>query len=233
MALPTVTDLIGPVQASIDLAASVTARTPFYFTSDMRLANSGTDAATSTSLQDSALAFYDTSKATMIGMMVNPQAIKWTQAKRVTKQDTMTGSVFFHFTDPQFRDNDLIDMDFSGMTGNIDTRDPANATNQKRLAVWHQLYELSREQVVFLNANNQLIENKFHIIYQTQLFPYPIRLTGIFRKVLEFTEKADQPFNREYNFAFTVQATTPTIDDIAERTLKGNSPAPAQFTGTR
>jgi len=34
----------------------------------------------------------------VVSMAINPQTIAWTQNKRISKRDTMEGSVFFHFT---------------------------------------------------------------------------------------------------------------------------------------
>jgi len=167
----------------------------------------------------------------VISMAINPQAVQWTQNKRIVKRDTMQGSTFFHFTDKADQNNDILVMTFSGKTGNIDTNasyaDMIKTKANLKLRVWHELYNLSREPML-LNKNTvgsdlpYGIKNEFYITYRTLLFPNQITLIGHFAKVLEFTESAEDPFNRDYNFTFNVTRTTPSLDDMS-KLLKSSS----------
>ncbi len=162
--------------------------------------------------------------APVISMAVNPHSVKWSQTKRISKRDTMEGSVFFHFTNTADQNNDVLVCTFTGRTGNINTNvNPIEAlstgSNQK-LKIWHDLYNLSREGML-LNKDNTGADvakgnkNEFFIAYRTMLMPAPITLIGHFSQVLEFTEDAADPFNRVYSFQFTVTDTSPRLDDLA------------------
>lgn len=161
-----------------------------------------------------------------ISMSVNPHSVKWSQPKRFTKRDTMSGSVYFHFTNKADQNNDILVCTFTGRTGNINTNvNPLEAlaigSNQK-LKVWHDLYNLSREGML-LNKGNTGAEvpagmrNEFFISYTTMLMPVPITLIGFFNSALEFTEDASDPFNRIYSFSFTVTNTSPSLDDLTQK----------------
>ncbi len=163
--------------------------------------------------------------SSVISMAVNPHSVKWTQAKRFSKRDTMEGSVFFHFTNSADQNNDILVCTFSGRTGNINTKvNPIEAlttgANQK-LKIWHDLYHLSREGMLLNRDNTNSsdiavgIRNEFYIGYRTMLMPTPITLIGFFNQALEFTEDATDPFNRLYTFSFTVTDTSPSLDDLS------------------
>jgi hypothetical protein len=71
-------------------------RVGFYFVSDKQMANSKG-----------------------VYMAVNPQSVAFSQSKRFTKVDTMNGSTFTHFMDESLRDLDVLKLQFTGSTGNI------------------------------------------------------------------------------------------------------------------
>jgi len=57
-----------------------------------------------------------------VSMLMNPQTVSFTQPKRITRKDTQAGSVFYHWTNRLGRNNDILEMNFSGVTGNINVR---------------------------------------------------------------------------------------------------------------
>ena len=61
------------------------------------------------------------------------------------------------------------------------------------------------------------LKNEFYITYRTVLMPIQITLVGFFSQVMEFTESAQDPFNRDYSFAFTVVYTSPSLDELVDR----------------
>jgi hypothetical protein len=126
------------------------------------------------------------------------------------------GATFFHFSDRNGQNNDILTLDFTGNTGNIWSKDPAN---KQKLLIWHMLYRMSREPMHFdvsdiTDGTTVRRANQQYIYYQTPLFPSQIQFTGFFSKVLEFEESAESPFNRQYTMAFTVTGTNPPLDDI-------------------
>lgn len=180
--------------------------------------------------------------SSIIQMAINPQSIAWRQNKRISKRDTMEGSVYFHFTNSQNQNNDILTLSFQGKTGNINTQNPTDATvtgaNQK-LRIWHELYNLTREPIL-LDKNNTGknipfgIKNEFFITYRTALIPVQITLVGFFSKVLEFTETANDPFNRDYSFDFTVVHTSPSLDDLVTQVnTRLTDVTPSQSLGSK
>lgn len=152
----------------------------------------------------------------VISMMINPNSVKWHQPKRFTKRDTMNGSTFFHFTDDNGCNNDILDLQFSGSTGNINTQNLLDSTATAadvKLRIWHQLYALSRERVLLDNG----VRNQFFITYRTILMPIPITFVGFFNSALEFTEDAAHPYSRNYSFGFTVTDTSPKLEVLVEK----------------
>lgn len=153
----------------------------------------------------------------VISMAVNPNTIKWNQPKRFNKRDTMNGSVFFHFTNQNGQNNDILTLNFTGNTGNINTQnglDASTATGADvKLRIWHELYALTREPVLLDGG----VKNEFFITYRTVLLPIPVTFIGFFNQVLEFTENAKDPFSRDYNFGFTVTNTSPPLDDLTNK----------------
>lgn len=162
----------------------------------------------------------------VIQMAINPNSIHWTQAKRYTKRDTQNGSVFFHFTNDNDQNNDILVCQFSGQTGNINTNvniaDAAFLGSNLKLKIWHELYNLSREGLLLNQSNcgrnfGHAIRNEIFITYKTALMTVPITMIGFFNQVLEFTETAADPFNRNYSFSFTVTSTSPNLDELSNK----------------
>lgn len=56
---------------------------------------------------------------TGVTMQMNPQNVVFRQGKRISRKDTQGGAIFFHWTDDQGKNNDILEMEFSGQTGNI------------------------------------------------------------------------------------------------------------------
>lgn len=161
----------------------------------------------------------------IIQMAVNPSSVTWSQNKRYSKQDTQNGSVFFHFSDENGRNNDILTLSFSGSTGNIGTQqgfiEAVQIGADQKLRTWHELYGLSREPVLLSDDINRTsvitgVKNEFFITYRTVLMPMPITLVGFFNQVLNFTESADTPFTRNYSFEFTVVHTYPDLDKLVD-----------------
>jgi hypothetical protein len=163
----------------------------------------------------------------IVSMMVNPSSVRWSQPKRFTKRDTMTGSVFFHFSDTNGSNNDILTLTFSGNTGNIDTQGevnynaptdtgPAASTvtgAPNKLRTWHELYALTREPVLLDGG----VKNEFFITYRTVLFPTPITFIGFYNTTLDFTESAEKPYSRDYTFSFTVTNTSPDLNTLCDK----------------
>jgi hypothetical protein len=227
MAIPVITDVYNALNQTIfgpsyDIGNSDGSRIPFIFTSKKRLA-SLSNIATTSALQAQSTTTPILSTSTdqpIIKMAINPHTVSWKQPKRITRKDTMDGAVFFHFSNDKGQDNDIITLELNGVTGNIDTNkldlnDRYGQINYSKLLIWHELYKLTREQVVYLDSNNNRVPNEFYIIYTTKLFPSGIKLTGLYNKVLDFSENADSPNMRSYSLSFIVTDTTPSLDDIA------------------
>lgn len=170
-----------------------------------------------------------------ITMAINPNSVKFAQPKRFQKVDVQEGSVFFHFSNRKGQNNDILTITFSGSTGNLDLRgslgsaytskdglnspDAAREEQQfdtgalQKLFTWHNLYQLTREPVIF--GNNYGIENETFITIASSVFPLTIEFTGFFNKVLEFEENADSPNIASYDAEFTVTRSEPDLDDVS------------------
>lgn len=199
-------------------------RVPFIFTSDKRLSL----------LRDGRRVLDNPSIFPLINMMVNPSSVRFRQGKRITKKDTQEGSVFFHFTNKDGQNNDILYMSFAGTTGYIDRRgsQPTSIQHDKvlgvegldiaedtgfvntgsttKILIWHNLYNLTREQMLL--DNNR--ENRFHIFYISKLFPIMIKFTGHFNTLLDFSEEGAKPNSSDYTFEFTVEDTQPSLDEL-------------------
>lgn len=175
-----------------------------------------------------------------IAMRVNPHSVSFKQGKRITKKNSQGGTGFFHWTDSSGSNNDILEMDFRGRTGNILNRPsptpqtnvivesvqavaswlngtPAGQVNDNPGAAkhysWARLYSLTREKILDVDTG---MENVFEVLYQSPLFPAPVLFRGHFSKVLDFTESADSPFMTEYGMTFSVHDSMPSLDIIAE-----------------
>lgn len=163
----------------------------------------------------------------IIKMAVNPDSIQFSQGKRISRRDTMEGSTFYHFTNAADQNNDILEVGFTGQTGNINTRvsplDMIATGAPEKLRRWHDLYNLTREGMVLNEQNTGVanitkgIPNQFFITYRTLLFPVQITLVGHFSKVLDFTESAESPNSTRYSMAFTVTDTYPKLDDLSKQ----------------
>ncbi|APU88891.1 hypothetical protein Rctr197k_072 [Virus Rctr197k] len=231
------------------VAVLFTSRLRQIAASTARLATQGlseAQASTSTfSLE--ALNFFGNAQSFMptIAMAVNPKSVKFVQPKRYNKRDTREGSVFFHFTNSKGQNNDILTLQFSGNTGNLDLRGSIGDATQEpsasqqevtnaatgragndtgalyKLLAWQNLYLMTREPMLLADGT----ENYFSIVYASALFPSEVTFRGFFSKVLEFEETADKPNSREYSFEFIVQSTIPDLDEVLQ-TLSGILNAP-------
>lgn len=213
-------------------------RMPMLFTSLRRLRSSGVDITTFISEDDSVTGtglstivdeisnktVLEDGQLSVIEMSVNPNSMSFRQPKRIVKRDTQQGSVFFHFTNSKGQDNDILTIDFRGNTGNLDPRGDINSTSGtfeiqggvntgalKKLALWHNLWSLTREPVL-LEDN---VINEFIIIYTSIALPIEMQLNGFFSNVLDWTDSADKPFSKDYSFSFTVQDIVPSLEEVA------------------
>jgi len=57
-----------------------------------------------------------------VSMIMNPTQVAFRQAKRITTRDTHAGKVFFHWTNSLGRNNDILGLEFTGRTGNLNFR---------------------------------------------------------------------------------------------------------------
>jgi len=57
-----------------------------------------------------------------VSLKTNPSAVSFRSPKRTTRRDTRGGATFFHWTNTLGRNNDLLEMDFQGQTGNINIK---------------------------------------------------------------------------------------------------------------
>ena len=194
-------------------------RVPFMFTSDLRKKNNDPP----------------------VRMKVNPQNVTFTQEKRITRRDTQSGAVFFHWTNARGRNNDVVQIQFSGQTGNLNLRsgakraswfskpskavqtwlksvtkqeglDVANYAGAAKLVNFWNLYSLTREPMVDPVSG---MPNQFHVLYSSPLLGNSIvQFTGHFDRVLEFSDDAMEPFNKTYSFSFTATSSMPSMDDL-------------------
>jgi len=206
-------------------------RVPMIFTSLQRLRKGGlstTERLTGTGTNDlvddiSNIASDINDVQIAIEMAVNPNSISFRQPKRIVKRDTQEGSVFFHFSNSKGENNDILTVDFRGNTGNIDIRGDITTSNStfstqagintgalKKLAIWQNLWALTREPMLLDDGT----ANEFMIIYSSIGIPIQISLIGHYANVLEFTENAEKPFSRDYSMSFVVQEVVPPLSDL-------------------
>jgi hypothetical protein len=172
--------------------------------------------------------------APSIAMAINANSVTFSQGKRITEKKTREGSVFFHFTNKQGQNNDILRLTFRGNTGNIDRRGSLGAPERdpfalksgtavdkqlrgeqdtgalRKLLVWHNLYALTREPMLLSDGS----ENKFYITYISALFPFALIFEGFYNNVLELEENAEKPNSRDYAFEFVVSNTRPSLDEV-------------------
>lgn len=154
----------------------------------------------------------------IITMEVNPSSVEFDQPKRYSRQDTMNGTVFHHFTNSKGQNNDILTLRFRGNTGNISRRGRNLEDRDRaiqRLEVWHNLYQLTREPMLLSDGTT----NTFTISYWSALFPVQLDFEGFFTRVLTFTEDARKPNSREYSMEFIVQKTSPDLNTAINNIL--------------
>ena len=195
-------------------------RVPFIFTSDQRIND----------------------KIPPVRMKMNPETVTFTQGKRITRRDTQSGAVFYHWVNAKGRNNDVINIGFSGATGNINIRTGAQrnsvyfsekikqfrdwvktTTKQEgldiqtlagasKLANFWNLYSLTREPMLDPFLG---YPNRFYFMWSSPLIGNAlIQFIGYFDRVLEFTDDASNPFSKNYTFSFVATETIPSMDDI-------------------
>jgi hypothetical protein len=174
-------------------------------------------------------------------MKINPQTVTFSQAKRITRRDTQSGAVYQHWTNAKGRNNDVIQINFSGQTGNLNLRtgarqatvvndqlkqfqewvksvtqqeglDVTNLSGAAKLVNFWNLYSITREPVVDPVSGQP---NNFHIMYSSPVLGNAmIDFIGFFDRVLEFTDDANDPFNKSYSFSFTATGSMPSMDHV-------------------
>lgn len=198
----------------------VSYRVPFIFTSDQRNRNG----------------------VPPVRMKMNPESVTFSQNKRITRRDTQSGAVFFHWTNAKGRNNDIINVSFSGSTGNINLRtgmqrssaiasdqikklrdfmksvtkqeglDVETLAGASKLVNFWNLYSLTREPILDPSYG---YPNKFYFMYSSPILGNAtVTFIGHFDKVLEFTDDAANPFSKNYSFSFVAVDTMPSMDDI-------------------
>jgi len=194
-------------------------RVPFMFTSDIRKRNN----------------------IPPVRLRVNPRSVTFSQNKRITRRDTQAGAIYFHWANSLGSNNDVITINFSGQTGNINLRMGANRRNWaseqlKKLREWSQgvtkdqaleieslsgvtklmsfwnLYTITREPMIDVRNGSPV---RYYAMYSSPIFANAlIHFTGHFDRVLEFTDDADNPFNKNYSFSFVATSSDPPMDFI-------------------
>jgi hypothetical protein len=191
---------------------------PFVFTSERRLADP-----TNISRRNDLITDNQALKYTNVTLLLNPKSISFKQSKRFARHDRTEGSTFHHFTNSNYENNDLLEIEFQGNTGlivplpggpSLTSKKDANTKNdiylnhvqacRIRLATWHSLYALTREPMLIKDSKGKSIVNHISITLATPALPAPITFKGHFKEVLKFQETADKPRSRNYSMAFTV-----------------------------
>ncbi len=161
----------------------------------------------------------------IIEMAVNPHSVKFRQSKRITKRDTQKGSVFFHFSNIRGENNDILYIDFTGNTGNIDprsdvnretgtfsTRKGQNTGALKKALIWHNLWNLTREAMLLGDGR----KNEFMVVYSSPIINTQVLFIGHFSGVLEWEDNAEKPFTKDYAMTFAVESSAPELNDILQ-----------------
>jgi hypothetical protein len=217
MPVPTVERILDRI---LNPYEDVAYRVPFIFTSDQRIKDA----------------------IPPVRMKMNPETVTFSQNKRITRRDTQSGAVFFHWTNAKGQNNDVINISFSGSTGNINLRTGAQRNSKfaseqiKRFRDW--MKSVTKQEgldtetmagasklVNFWNLYNLTVEpvidpfhgfqNKFYFMYSSPILGNAlVQFIGHFDKVLEFTDDASNPFNKTYSFSFVATETIPSMDAI-------------------
>jgi hypothetical protein len=169
-----------------------------------------------TSATASILAPNSTALLEVVPLPINPLSIAFSGEKRITKQDTRDGSVYWHFSDERGRDDDVLVLTFRINTGTLDRRGIANEDGEMtdengalgNLLAFHNLRVMASEP----NLLPDHTQNVIRIAYVSPLFPQMLDLSGFFLTRPEFTEEGTSPHDREYTFQFAVTDMDPPID---------------------
>jgi hypothetical protein len=160
-------------------------------------------------------------------MLINPQQVQFQQTKRIQKQDVVGGTVYFHFSNRRGQNNDILTLSLSGTTGNIDPRAiqkqigriaGIDATTDRtgakdHLLAWLQFYKLTLDPIIDLELGRP---NLVTMTYASPLFPKPISFFGFFMNVLQFSETAQEPFQKQWSVQFVAQRTDPPLDRLVD-----------------
>jgi len=153
-------------------------------------------------------------------MVINPQAIEFQQAKRITQRDVIGGKVFYHWTDARGLNNDVLTLTFRGLTGSIDPNvlrtqgtagRPYALGNMAKHLAWTKLYQMTADPI------RDPLTNRLNLTtctLQTVLIPVPIQFEGHFPAVMSFSDTAEQPYNKAYSFQFVVKSITPPLNTL-------------------
>lgn len=175
----------------------------------------------------------DEDRKTFISMMINPSSMQFSQNKRIVAKPTRNGTAFLHFTDSRGKNNDVLSILFTGVTGNINSNNPElTPENVMRLHLWRDLIALAHEPMIFydtdLTGKPVPRENKIMVVATTKTFPSGITLIGHFAMVPTFTESAEQPNMMNYSFTLVVHQAYPEVEDLSEiaTLFRGDAPPP-------
>jgi hypothetical protein len=189
-----------------------------------------------------------------VTMLINPTSVSFRQSKRITRKNTQSGAVFFHWSNALGRNNDILELSFTGQTGNINIQNGTvrkgatglipgasavnNFVNQRaqdliqgdgpgsvslvgdeyitsgaaKLSNFWNLYSLSREPVLDPKSGAPIY---YYISYASPIFGNTfVTFIGHFNNVLDFTDDANSPNNKIWNFSFTVLSSMPSMNYI-------------------
>lgn len=154
-----------------------------------------------------------------IHMLMNFKSMGYDRPKRIAKRDVLDGSAFFHFTDGNGRNSDVLTLKFQGNTGSLDTVDAGGEEGPggyENLIAWHNLFALSDEPMRLLDGSI----NQIRIDMATRLFRLKTSFFGHFGTNITFEESASKPNSVDYSFDFVVHRTSPDIYTMADRLYK-------------
>lgn len=144
-------------------------------------------------------------------MSINPSAVVVKQPKRWKFIHTLGQTAFMHFTNKDGSNNDIVTLNFSGMTGSMDYNE-GDAAALDRWTKFQDLYALSREPILLPDGTT----NVFYVVINTRFMPFPVRFEGFYNTVLELAEDATEPNMMKYSMEFTVSNSYPSLDDLVE-----------------
>lgn len=149
-------------------------------------------------------------KKGLIRMSINPNSVGFSQPKRITERYTVGGKTFTHWSDSEGYDNDLLTLRFAGVTGSLDPRDASSAL---RHLAWAKLHDLTAEKMLDEKTGRK---NYAFCFFESVSVPFQVLFVGHFPAVMDFSEKAGSPFNKDYSFEFVVEAMTPSLNRIQD-----------------